>query len=226
MPCESQPCETNQEMNGHAVLREISKVLKNLCEMNSRNGDGLDLDHWYRTLNMESFLENLAITQKEWLYLAARIRYYHRFMTSDELSRDRVHRKDLGNLLHCLRKYVVFCPNRLVQFSFSDENVRKDPICFDESATSFTQKCDVSMEDDVLDLKITVEVCIRGARLFADVDVTLRRCQQQDETHGQCTTLIVVYEHQHNDTGTLRIFNECESLHEQHPVAVKGESKS
>ena len=82
------------------------------------------------------------------------------------------------------------------------------------------------MEDDVLDLKITVEVCIRGARLFADVDVTLQRCQQQDEGHGQCTTLIVVYEHQHNDTGTLRIFNECESLHEQHPVAVKGESKS
>jgi hypothetical protein len=212
-------------MNGLAMLGGIAKLLKSLCMINesteTRNDD--ELENWYRTLNFENLLKKVSIEHKEWQYLAARIRYYHRYITSDY--QDRNHREDLENLLCCLRKYVSFCPTRLVQFSLSSEvPLHQEPLTFDESATSFTQKYHISsVQDDTLNLIVKVEVRIKKTCLFREVDIAWQRCTEEDHSDGCCTMLIIVYEHhESNNRGTLKIFNECENLSEQHDLMSQG----
>ena len=218
----------NQEMHCFNMLGKVAEVLKSLCTINEsterRNDD--ELDNWCRTLNIEAFLERFSIIHKEWQYLVARIRYHHRYIRSAEHDQDPIYRQDLENLFCYFRQYVTFCPTRLVQFSFSCENVRKEPLSFDESARRFTQKCDVSssMDADMLDLRIKVEVCIKGNWLVAEVDVAWQRCNEQDHSNGCCTMLIIVYEHhESNESGTLKIVNECENLSQEHSVTIQGE---
>ena len=230
LQCEVDPSMANQEMRCFDMLRKIAEVLKSLCTINEntdrRNDD--ELNNWCRTLNIEALLERFSVAHKEWQYLVARIRYHHRYIgLSNENDQDRIYRQDLENLLCYFRQYVTFCPTRLVQFSFSCENVRKEPLSFDESARSFTQKCDVSSSTgaDTLLLRIKVDVCIKGNCLVAEVDVAWQRCEERDHSNGCCTMLIIVYEHhESNESGTLKIVNECENLSQEHPVTIQAES--
>ena len=139
-----------------------------------------------------------------------------------ELSR--IHRQDLENLLDCLRQYVVFCPKRLVQFCcFGQLNVEEDQLRYEPVSNTFTQKFVVSMSGNVLNLTVEIKVCIQGVLLSEKVNVTLQRCEEQDDSPGQCcTTLNVVYEHSGNEGGKFKIFNDCEALCEEQLVTVRG----
>lgn len=136
----------------------------------------------------------------------------------------RVHGQDLENLLHCLRKYVSFCPKRLVRFSCSGHlNVQEDQLRYEPSANTFAQKFVVSMSENVFNLTVEIKVCIQSVRLSTKVDVTLQQCEQQDDPPGQCCiTLNVVYEHGGDEGGRFKIFNECEAFCEEHCVTVQG----
>lgn len=219
MHCETEP-ETNQEGKCVATIWcDLCGLLQKLCEVNSSNGDTSELEILDRSLNVEGFINRLCVTHKEWLSIAARIRYYCRFakeITCRKLSRS--HSRDLENVFNCLQKYVSFCPTRLVQFSFLNGKVEKEPLSFDQHSTIFTQKCSVSLGESTAELNMKVEVHIRGVKLFREVSVPLQRCDERDETHGECTALTVVYHHHSEVEGSLKVTNDCQQLSEEHCV--------
>ena len=209
-----------EEMKCFEVLTRISDLLRNLCEKNSTTDDIQQLNDWNQTLSLNCFLEKLSIPHKEWLSLAARVRYYHMLLRCmDKISNDKIHTYDLRNLLRCLRKYVTFCPTRLVHFRFSIEEVEKLSLGFDECSNTFTQKCKVSMANSALYFSVVIDVCIKGNKLGSEVDIPLQRCvEQDDDNHGECTTLTLEYHHKENDEGMVKICNDCQNVSLEHSV--------
>ena len=224
--CDSSQEGPEQVLRSNDVWCKIMEVLVKLCEANSTvsspNCDSSTsnipdpvITELGDTLNATELLHKLSIGDKEWLRIASRIKYYHRFLreiVKGNLSR--THSADMRNVLRCLQSYVTFCPTRLVQFSFTTDKVQKETLLYDESNYTFTQRLSVVLEDaSNLNFAIKVEVCIKGCRLSAEVDIMVKRCEPDEmETHGECTSLVVVYEHQHNGDGLLMITNGCKKL--------------
>ncbi|XP_028405064.1 uncharacterized protein LOC114527571 [Dendronephthya gigantea] len=225
---EAEQPEINQQGKcASKIWYDLCKLLKELCQANSSNDDTSQLEIFARKLNVEELIERLVrlVTHKEWLSIAARIRYYCHFadkMMGQKLSRS--HTRDLENVFDCFRKYVSFCPTRLVQFSFSNGKVKKEPLSFDQDSIIFTQKCSVSLEENTTELSMKVEVHIRGVKLFRELSVPFQQCPERDETHGECASLTVVYQHHSEDEGLLKVTNDCQQLNEEHRVQTRAES--
>ena len=205
---------TEEKLPCSEVWCQICEVLRTLCEKNRWKfaEEDVDLDEMERTLDVVSMLRLLSICDKEWERLAARVKYFR--LSLKEITRDKLHwipSDDLQNVLQWLQRYVTFCPTRLVQFTFATipSKVAK-PLQYDQVSRSFTQTFSLTVEDlPKENFSMKVDININGCCRSEVVDVSLEICEQAEESHVGCATLEVVYEHNDDGTGLLKVENKC-----------------
>lgn len=224
----SEVSETDAAMNAQEELPcnevwcQICEVLKKLCERNLwKVGDDVDLDEMERTLDVNGMLTLLlSLGDKEWNLLIARVKYFRH--SSKEITRNRLSRisgQDLQNVLQWLQRYVAFCPTRLVQFTpkTSGAEVVQRPLLYCQESKSFTQTFCLTVEADSVAVEFAVKTDINGHQYSEIVAVPFEICEGSEEQHHEsCTTLNVVYKHNEDGTGSLKISNDCQKVFLDH----------
>ena len=196
------------------VWCQICEVLTKLCARNPGwISEHVDLDEMERTLDVLGMLRVLAICDKEWTRLAARIQHFR--LLSKEITRNtlpRVLSANLQNVLHWLQRYVKFCPTHLVQFTFLSVSteVKNGPLQFDKYSMSFTQS--LTLAEDaltVVDLKLKIDICVNGCHYSKVIETSVEMVEQAVQGDTECVTMSIVYKHRDSGTGVLKILDKA-----------------